>query len=125
MFPFRLKHPARRSVPPSRRSRTRPCLEELERRLAPATLVSATTVAGLAAQTVQSLGRVGTNTQAAGGSLTSNISGTLGTLTVRSDIVGATLNANGGNLGAVNVGGSLIGGPSIGSGVINSTGNMG
>ena len=68
---------------------------------------------GLKALTVQSLGRFGTSTQAAGGSLESDVEGALGSLHVNASIDGAFVNVLGmadGKIGKVFVGGSLIGG---------------
>jgi hypothetical protein len=86
---------------------------------------------GLTSLSVHSMGRFGTSTQAAGGSLESDISGQLGKLSVASDIVGAYINVTGpggsvlGTIGSVTVGGSLIGGSDTDSGSIRAGGNIG
>jgi hypothetical protein len=87
-----------------------------------------TATPGLQALTVQSLGRLGTATQAPGGSLESDIQGALGRLTVRGDVDGAVVNVTGGadgRIGSVRVGGSLLGATGDGTGQIHSTGDMG
>jgi hypothetical protein len=90
-----------------------------------------TTTPGLATLTVQSMGRFGTTTQAASPTpdLVSNITGKLSALTVKSDIVGAFINVNGGTLGQigpVTIGGSLEAVSGVAnSGSIQSGGNMG
>jgi hypothetical protein len=79
---------------------------------------------GLKSLTVQSLGRMGTSTGAP--DLESDILGPLGSLTVKGDVVGAFVNVSGfaamdaanGKIGAVKIGGSLIGGPTKFSGAI-------
>jgi hypothetical protein len=60
---------------------------------------------------VRSMGRFGLSTQAAGGSLDSAIAGSLGALTVKGDLVGASVRALSpdARIGSVRVGGSLIG----------------
>ena len=80
---------------------------------------------------VQSLGRVGTTAEAIGGFLTSHLHGKLGSLTVKTDIVIASLILDGGadgQIGSITVGGSLIG-PKIPIGAttggINASGNIG
>jgi hypothetical protein len=86
---------------------------------------------GLRALFVRSLGRFGTDTQVSGGNLESNIQGKLGTLVVARDVKDAFVNvAGGGNgvdgkIGAITIGGSLIGGSSDNSGRISSSGNIG
>jgi hypothetical protein len=65
----------------------------------------------------RSMGRFGTSTQAAGGNLGSDVSGSLGSLAVKGDVVGATVAvlADGAGIGRVRVSGSLLGtGPSQG-----------
>ncbi|HEV7402649.1 MAG TPA: integrin alpha [Chthoniobacteraceae bacterium] len=85
----------------------------------------------IAALTVQSLGRLGLSTQAAGGSLQSDIQGKLGTLTVKSDIVGAFVSIAGGanaaddDSGAITIGGSIRGGSAANSGSIFAAGDLG
>jgi hypothetical protein len=92
---------------------------------------AADTRAGVAALTVRSLGAFGTNTQDLTGDLHSDIVGRLGALRVSGDVRRATVSVTGGaipangQIGAVTVGGSLIGGPGLGSGAVASTGNMG
>jgi hypothetical protein len=75
---------------------------------------------------VYSLGRLGLDSQEGLGSpsLTSTITGTLGSLTVTHDDDGAFINVTGG-IGAVTIGGSLIGGSTSDSGEIFSSGNIG
>jgi hypothetical protein len=70
------------------------------------------TVPAIKSLTVNSLGRLGTDTQAAGGSLESDITGSLGALTVKHDVAGDFVLVGGtnGTIGAVTIGGSLIGG---------------
>ena len=78
--------------------------------------------------TVRSLGRFGIDTQAAGGSLVSNLNGALGKLVVKGDVTGASVNVNDGadgTIGSVTIGGSLIGGLNVSSGQILSSGDMG
>ncbi len=76
---------------------------------------------------VHSLGRLGTDTQAFGGNLQSDITGKLGSLKVTHDIDSAFVNVTGANgkIGPVTIGGSLIGGSAPNSGAIVSTGDMG
>lgn len=88
---------------------------------------------GLQSLTVQSLGRFGLSTQGGVGSLTSGIEGHLGTLTVKSDIVGATVQAFGpggastvlGPIGSIAIGDSLFGGSGANSGSISAGGDIG
>ena len=83
---------------------------------------------GVTSLTVQSLGRFGTTTQPAGGTLTSNLVGRLGSLQVRSDVVHASVLVTGGpdgRIGRVFVGGSVLGGPAASTGLIHCTGNLG
>ena len=82
--------------------------------------IDAAAVTGLA---VQSLGRLGTSTQAAGGSVQSDFAGQLGGLLVKSDVVGAFLAA--GDLGAITIGGALRGGAAANSGALFATGDIG
>src|SRR5262249_47220740 len=79
---------------------------------------------GLASLAVDSLGRFGTATQPADGSLTSVIQGQLGLLLVRHDVTAATI-AVAGQIGNARIGGSLIGGSEPNSGALVSTGDMG
>ena len=83
-------------------------------------------LAGLA---VQSLGRLGTSTQAAGGSLQSDIAGHLGGLVVKSDVVGAfvkiTGSANDDGTGAITIGGALRGGAATNTGSLFAAGDIG
>lgn len=82
----------------------------------------------VASLNVRSIGRYGLDTQFAGGSLNSHLYGSLGKLTVRTDVVGVFLNVNDGthgSIGSVTIGGSLIGGSDINSGRIQSIGDMG
>jgi hypothetical protein len=82
----------------------------------------------VAALTVRSLGRFGTVTQAAGGSLESNVNGALSKLVVKADLAGAYVNVDDGadgTIGSVTVGGSLIGGSDTSSGRVFASGNMG
>jgi hypothetical protein len=85
------------------------------------------TIPAIKSLTVNSLGRLGTDTQAAGGSLESDISGTLGPITVKADVVGVFVNDTGANgkIGPISIGGSLIGGSNGDSGSIFSVGDMG
>lgn len=81
--------------------------------------------AGLGALTVGSLGARGLATQELGGSLASIVEGGLTRVTVAGDVNGASLTVNG-NIGAVKVGGSLLGGAADGSGSITAQdGNIG
>jgi hypothetical protein len=90
-----------------------------------------TSTPGLVSLSVQSLGRLGTATGApvnASGTLESDVTGALGAIHVRGDIVGAFVNVSGmadGKIGAVTIGGSLLGGPTDGSGQISTSGNLG
>ena len=86
------------------------------------------TVPAIKSLSVRSLGRLGLDTQAAGGSLDSDIKGALGSLKVAGDVVGAYLivfGATTATLGPVTIGGSLIGGSGSISGEIGSTLEMG
>ena len=80
--------------------------------------------------TVRSMGRYGLTTQQAGGSLTSDLVGGLGALTVAGDmkeasvVVTATVDADA-KIGSVTIGGSLIGGAATMSGMISAEGNIG
>jgi hypothetical protein len=82
---------------------------------------------GLKSLTVRSLGRYGTDTQA-GGDLQSDITGALGALVVAGDVKEAFVTVTGGadgKLGAVSIGGSVIGGSNFNTGIISSSGDMG
>lgn len=83
---------------------------------------------GVTALNVRSLGRLGLDTQGGGGSLESDIHGALGALTVAGDVKEAYVVLTGGadgKLGAVTIGGSLIGGAVDDQGRIFSSGDMG
>src|SRR5207244_4353494 len=76
-----------------------------------------TTTSGLKGLTVQSMGRYGTTTGA--GNLHSIIQGKLDSLTVKTDLNGVYVEVQGGNdgkIGAVQIGGSIIGGMANSSG---------
>ena len=78
--------------------------------------------AGAKSLHVRTLGRLALDTQGLGlpalaPTLRSAIEGPLGTLIVAQDVVGATLNVNG-KVGALTIGGSLIGGDGVESGTI-------
>jgi hypothetical protein len=85
---------------------------------------------GLKSLTVQSLGEFGASTQAAGGDLVSALT-SLGTLTVKGSVRGATVIVNGADdaptskLGAVSIGGSVFGGATAGAGRIFALGTIG
>ena len=88
--------------------------------------------AGLDFLKVQSLGRLGTATQAAGeAGLASQIAGDLGTLKIAGAMKDASLSAMGdtngvgGNIGSIIIRGSLKGGEGEDSGTIHSTGGIG
>jgi hypothetical protein len=78
----------------------------------------------IASLTVQSLGALGASDQSGADSLQSNILGKLGTLTVKGDIAGATINVTGG-INAVQVLGDLLGGMADFSGAIAASGSIG
>jgi hypothetical protein len=84
-----------------------------------------TATPGLQSLSVRSLGRLDIATQAPGGSLDSTIVGSLGSLTVKSDILTANLLVTGGaslsdgTIGSVTLGGSLI------AGAVAATGDIG
>jgi hypothetical protein len=82
------------------------------------------TVPAIQSLAVTSLGRLGTDTQAAGGSLESNIEGTLGALAVAGDLKDALV-FDDGKIGPITIGGSLIGGEADHSGEILSVSDMG
>jgi hypothetical protein len=83
--------------------------------------IDAASVKGL---TVQSIGKLGLSTQD-NGSLESNLTGNLTRLTVKTDVVGATIRAL--NFGTVNIGGNVIGGDDDYTGSIEAvpSGNVG
>jgi hypothetical protein len=72
---------------------------------------------------VLSLGKLGTSTQTAGGSLQSTFVFNLPTLIVRTDVIDATISAA--NFTAVTVFGNVVGGPGDHSGSIEATGRIG
>lgn len=86
---------------------------------------------GVDGLTVESIGKLGTTTQKAGGNLTSEIRGELTSLNVTTDIMGANfgvgdpIHAANGQILQINVGGSIIGGTTAFSGSIRATGNIG
>ena len=69
----------------------------------------AVNVGAVKSLTVQSLGALGLTSQATGGSLTSNLTGNLGKLTVKASIHGATILGSA-SIGAVAINGSFLGG---------------
>jgi hypothetical protein len=90
------------------------------------------TTPGLKALVVGSIGVQGTATQAAGGSLTSTITGPLGKLTVTGDVRGAAINVTGGmtgangKIGSIGIGGSLLADAVTPfTGIVTATGNIG
>ena len=85
------------------------------------------TIPAVKSLVVNSLGRLGTDTQPAGGDVESDITGEFGSLTVKQDVAGAFVNVTGttGKVGSITIGGSLIGGSGGNSGVIESIGDMG
>lgn len=76
---------------------------------------------GLAALTVASLGRLRTTTGAP--ALAVNIDGRLGALNVTGDVDATFIIAD--TLGSATIGGSLLGGPSDGNGLLSTNGDMG
>lgn len=87
-----------------------------------------TTTVAIKSLNVKSLGRYGVDTQAAGGSLQSDINGGLGSLVVASDVKEAFVFVSAGadgNIGSVSIGGSLIGGSADNSGKIFASGGFG
>jgi autotransporter-associated beta strand protein len=68
-------------------------------------------VPALKALAVQSIGLLGTSTQASNGTLSSNIAGALGALTVKGDVRNAdiSISDSNGRLGSATIGGSLVG----------------
>ncbi len=72
----------------------------------------------------RSMGSFGTATL--GGDLQSDIRGSVGALKITGDVVGVYLNVtDGGGIGAINIGGSLVGGAADNSGAIIAVGNIG
>jgi hypothetical protein len=85
---------------------------------------------GIKALNVNSLGALGTATQLPGGSIVSNITGGMGTLKVRSDLMGVVnvldaTEVGSGKLGSATIGGSMIGDTAVLSGVIATGGDIG
>lgn len=76
-----------------------------------------------------SMGRYGTSTQAIGGGLDSSLIGSVGKIAIRHDVVGAHIAITGGadgKLGAVVIGGSLIGtDDDAAPGIVSTTGDIG
>src|SRR4030095_10055798 len=79
----------------------------------------------IASLTVNSLGALGVSGQGPDGSLVSNVVGKLGSLTVKGDIAGATINVTNGGISAITVLGDLIGGTDNYSGAITASGKIG
>ena len=82
---------------------------------------------GVKSLEVESLGKSGTDTQAAGGDLKSESRGRLGKLKVKTDVKEATLDVIGeanGRIGKIEIGGNLTGGAADGSGAIRATGSI-
>ncbi len=75
--------------------------------------------------TVQSMGRSGTTTQASLPSTKSNLAGPVGSITVKSDVVGSFINISAGTLSKLTIGGSLIGDSTPNSGRISVIGDIG
>jgi hypothetical protein len=71
----------------------------------------------------RSIGAFGTATL--GGSLESNFVGSLGALKVSGDVVGAYFSLPNGGIGAITIGGSLVGGAQDHTGAIVASGNIG
>jgi hypothetical protein len=84
-----------------------------------------TKTAAIASLTVNSLGALGVIGQGPGGSLQSNIVGRFGSLTVKGDIAGATINVTNGGIGGIVVLGDLIGGSGDFSGAIVASEKVG
>jgi hypothetical protein len=84
-----------------------------------------TKTAAISSLTVSSLGALGVSGQGPDGSLQSSIIGRLGSLTVRGDIAGATINVTNGGIGEITVLGDLIGGADNFSGAILASGKVG
>ena len=85
------------------------------------------TVPAIQSLAVHSLGRLGLDTQGVIANLQSVITGALGSLVVAGDVKDAFVNVTGANgkIGAIRIGGSLVGGSSSLSGAILSGGEMG
>lgn len=86
------------------------------------------TLPAIKSLTVNSVGRLGLDTQSgASPSLESDISGKLGSLTVKRDIKDAIIDVSGtnGSIGKVTINGSIIGGINTGSGSIVSANDIG
>lgn len=81
-------------------------------------------VPAMAGLSVNSMGRYGLRTQAAGGTFESDINGGLGSLVVRHDVAGVFLKVTG-SIGPVTIGQSLIGGSATSSGEIMASVNIG
>jgi len=82
----------------------------------------------VASLSVRTMGRFGVDTQAFGGSLTSNLKGDLGRLFVKGDVVGAEIVVDAGPdawIRNATIGGSLIGADQEFSGSIRCAGNIG
>ncbi|MDB6149419.1 MAG: hypothetical protein JWQ44_867 [Chthoniobacter sp.] len=80
------------------------------------------TTPGLKTLWVRSMGSFGLATQGGGGDLQSDIRGALGALKVNGDIIHAFVNVPEGGIGAITVGGSLVGGATPKSGAVISNG---
>jgi hypothetical protein len=78
---------------------------------------------GLKSLTAQSLGRYGISI--ASGSTHSIVQGSVGTLTIKGDVAGAFENTGGFPIGTIKVGGSLVGGQFVDTGVIVASGGIG
>lgn len=87
------------------------------------------TVLGLAGLNVRSLGAFGLATQGTLPSSLSTISGSMGALVVKTDVIGVNFevagSTAGGNIASISIGGSLIGSSASGTGMIQTTGNIG
>jgi hypothetical protein len=76
----------------------------------------------------QSMGRYGIATQGMGGSFESNLTGAIGLLKIKGDVSGVWLRVQGGaeaKIGAVQIGGSLVGGSETHGGHLEATGTIG
>jgi hypothetical protein len=85
---------------------------------------------GIKTLNVNSLGALGTATQLPGGSIISNITGGMGTLKVRNDLMGVVnvldaTEVGSGELGSATIGGSMVGDAAGLSGVIATGGDIG
>lgn len=83
------------------------------------------TIPAVKSLTVYSMGRLGTDSQSAGGDLTSSIFGALGSLKVTRDVKTASIEVLGGRFGSITIGGSLIGGGTGTEGELYCDGDMG